>query len=147
MLCCGVFDFCKLLIDRHLNFFNFNLILVGSITQQSYLRCILFLHRTMCVFSVPSSLCKLITPGTYNLNSVYINSFLATLNARESLKSKVDETSYMMMSLPTSGGNASRTTTESSKQKSIAIRIDTTTEAMNENSSVCLFNLVLSFLI
>ena len=99
------------------------------------------------MFAVPSSLCKLITSGTYHLNSVYINSFLATLNARESLKSKVDETSYMMMSLPTSGGNTSKTTTESSKQKSIAIRIDTTTEAMNENSSVCLFNLVLSFLI
>ena len=51
----------------------------------------------------------------------------------------------MMMSLPSSGANSSRMTTQSSKQKGIAIRIDTTTEGTNENSSVCLSNLILSF--
>jgi len=64
----------------------------------------------------------------------YVNSFLATLNARDSLKGNVDDTSYMMMSLPSSGANSSRMTTDSSKQNGIAIRIDTTSEGISENS-------------
>jgi len=63
----------------------------------------------------------------------YINSFLATLNARESIKGSVDDTTYMMMSLPSGGVNSSRMISES-KQKGIAIRIDTTTEGMGDNS-------------
>jgi len=66
----------------------------------------------------------------------YTNSFLATLNARDSIKGNVDDTSYMMMSLPCSGTDYSRTIAES-KQQGLAIRINTTTEGLpSEKSSV-----------
>jgi len=96
---------------------------------------------TCCAVASLISLClspnSLIYASFYFcIGRFYVNSFLATLNARNSLKGNVDDTSYMMMSLPSSGGNSSRTATESSKQKAIAIRIDTTTEGMNENSPV-----------
>ncbi|KAF8814868.1 hypothetical protein BYT27DRAFT_7156633 [Phlegmacium glaucopus] len=58
----------------------------------------------------------------------YTNSFLATLNARRSIKDSVDDTSYMMMSIPTNGLSHSTNHQTSKQQPSIAIRIDTTTE-------------------
>ena len=77
--------------------------------------------------------------GERNHTTVYTNSFLATLNARQSLKGPVNNTSFMMMSLPTNGlSHISSGTTESRQQQSIAIRIDTTTEEMKcETTSVC----------
>jgi len=64
----------------------------------------------------------------------YINSFLATLNARDSIKGKVDDTSFMMMSIPSSGANSSRVIADS-KPEGFAIRIDTSTEETNEENS------------
>jgi hypothetical protein len=61
----------------------------------------------------------------------YTNSFLATLNARQSLKGPVDDTSCMMMSLPTNGlSHTSSGMSEPKKQQNIAIRIDTSREGM-----------------
>jgi hypothetical protein len=74
-----------------------------------------------------------------NVQLVYINSFLATLNARDSIKGKVDDTTFMMMSIPIRDANSSRVIADS-KQEGFAIRIETSTEGTNEeNSSVCPF--------
>jgi len=64
----------------------------------------------------------------------YTNSFLATLNARQSLKGNVDDTSYMMMSVP--GNPLSPTATRGdSKQQGITIRIDTTHDSGSNSGS------------
>jgi hypothetical protein len=63
----------------------------------------------------------------------YTNSFLATLNARHSL-SNVDETSCIMMSLPSGRMNSAGMMLDS-KQEGIAIRIDKTTEGQSATSS------------
>ena len=67
MMCCGIFNFGTLLINLYLKILILILILVGLTARQSYLCCILFLRRPMCVFSVPLSLCKLITRRASNL--------------------------------------------------------------------------------
>lgn len=66
----------------------------------------------------------------------YTNSFLATLNARESIKNNVNDTNHMMMSIP-SGVLSHGGTLSESKQQSITIRIDTTSDVKKEeNGSV-----------
>jgi len=69
----------------------------------------------------------------------YTNSFLATLNARQSLKGNVDETSCIMMSLPGGGLNSIGMMSDL-KPQSIAIRIDKTTEGRRSESSSGLFS-------
>jgi hypothetical protein len=70
--------------------------------------------------------------------TVYTNSFLATLNARESMKNNVNDTNHMMMSIP-SGVLSQGGTHSKSKQQSITIRIDTSDVNKQEKGSVCSF--------
>ncbi|KAF8896777.1 hypothetical protein CPB84DRAFT_1815905 [Gymnopilus junonius] len=62
----------------------------------------------------------------------YTNSFLATLNARKSIASRIDDTSHVMMSIPT----AVTSPQVSSGGKNITIRIDTTKEMNDGDRSV-----------
>ena len=60
-------------------------------------------HIGRCAYLLPNLLslqCKLITGEIYAYSLSTPTSFLASLNAQQSLKGNVDDTSYMMMSIP-----------------------------------------------
>lgn len=91
------------------------------LSEKSDLRHLLLLYWTMCVSTCFAEL-RLIS------YVVYTNSFLATLNARNSFTSNIDEnTSTRMMSSMPAGVVSPHPTVGSIKMKNITIRIDTST--------------------
>ncbi|KIM37605.1 hypothetical protein M413DRAFT_448401 [Hebeloma cylindrosporum] len=77
----------------------------------------------ICLIASPNSL--IYATFYFCIGRLYTNSFLATLNARRSFSSNVDDSNHMMMSVPTSVISPHGTT--NSKLQNIAIRIDTST--------------------
>jgi hypothetical protein len=65
----------------------------------------------------------------HSLLTVYVNSFLATLNARSNITDKIDNVDHMLVSLPRSALSSTQ-----KSQQNISIRIDTTHEAMHDAS-------------
>ncbi|KAJ3575537.1 hypothetical protein NP233_g1041 [Leucocoprinus birnbaumii] len=59
----------------------------------------------------------------------YVNSFLATLNARTSITDKIDNVDHMLVSLPRSALSSTH-----KSQPNISIRIDTTHEARHDSN-------------
>ncbi|KAF8186284.1 hypothetical protein BJ912DRAFT_880358 [Pholiota molesta] len=67
------------------------------------------------------------------IGRLYTNSFLATLNARKSFQSNIDDSSHMMMSIPASVVSPHNTQL-GMKAKNISIRIETATTKDNKNN-------------
>ncbi|KDR73254.1 hypothetical protein GALMADRAFT_251847 [Galerina marginata CBS 339.88] len=86
----------------------------------------------ICLIASPNSL--IYATFYFCIGRFYTNSFLATLNARKSFSSQIDESSNMMMSVPPSIVSPHATT--NSKLQNIAIRIDTTKEMNDGDRSV-----------
>ncbi|KAH9475728.1 hypothetical protein JR316_0011287 [Psilocybe cubensis] len=91
----------------------------------------------ICLIASPKSL--IYATFYFCIGRLYTNSFLATLNARNSFTSQIDEntTSRMMGSIPTSVISGHQAATNSMKMKNITIRIDTSTtkDALNNGAN------------
>ncbi|PPQ71709.1 hypothetical protein CVT26_007626 [Gymnopilus dilepis] len=78
----------------------------------------------ICLVASPHSL--IYATFYFCIGRFYTNSFLATLNARRSFSSRIDDSSHAMVSLPTAMTSPQVST--AGKVQNIAIRIDTTKE-------------------
>jgi len=91
--------------------------------------------------AIASLICLIASPHTlvyasfyFCIGRFYTNSFLATLNARKSFTSKFDDSSHIMMSIPTSITSPQVSTV--GKSQNIAIRIDTAKEMHDPERSI-----------
>ncbi|KAF5346449.1 hypothetical protein D9756_010069 [Leucocoprinus leucothites] len=90
---------------------------------------------TLC--AIAALICLVASPRTliyasfyFCIGRFYVNSFLATLNARTSITDKIDNVDHMLVSLPRSAISSNN----AKSQQNISIRIDTTHEAVHDPS-------------
>jgi len=89
---------------------------------------------TIC--AIASLICLVASPNTliyasfyFCIGRLYLNSFLATLNARKSITEKIDNVDHMLVSMPRSVVSSQGT------KGNISIRIDKTQESMHDNTT------------
>ncbi|KAF5309466.1 hypothetical protein D9619_012419 [Psilocybe cf. subviscida] len=95
---------------------------------------------TLC--AIASLIALIVSPQTliyatfyFCIGRFYTNSFIATLNARRSISSKIDEgSSHMMLSMPSSVNH--QQTGTGTKMQNISIRIDTLKEAQTDSNNM-----------